>query len=237
MPKTTLLKTISRTLRIPFNRRSALRRLRTYHQEPRSVPETVDWAMGFGGSGYFTIHTVQKRSEILALAQEVAELKPRTILEIGTARAGTLLIWAGLASHRVVTCDLFHSSIQKPLLMALPPRNSNCQVVLLTGDSHTSHFRQRVADALGGEKVDFLFIDGDHTEVGVEQDYEDYKEFVRPGGLIAFHDIVEAQAIPTNEVYPFWERVKQGRDYKEFVDDKGQTGFGIGTLRVPADLS
>lgn len=193
--------------------------------------------MTFGGSGFLTIHTVQKHSEILALAQEVAELKPRIILEIGTARAGTLLIWAGLASDRVLTCDLFHSPAQRPLLEALPPRDSGCQVSLLTGDSHTPEFKQRVASALGREKVDFLFIDGDHTEAGVEQDYEDYKEFVRPGGLIAFHDIVAKQAIPTNQVYPFWERVKQGSDYKEFIDDLEQTGFGIGLLRVPLSSS
>lgn len=193
--------------------------------------------MTFGGSGFLTIHTVQKHSEILALAQEVAQLKPRIILEIGTARAGTLLIWAGLASDRVLTCDLFHSPAQRPLLEALPPRDSGCQVSLLTGDSHTPEFKQRIASALGSEKVDFLFIDGDHTEAGVEQDYEDYKEFVRPGGLIAFHDIVAKQAIPTNQVYPFWERVKQSRDYEEFIDDREQTGFGIGLLRVPSTSS
>jgi predicted O-methyltransferase YrrM len=193
--------------------------------------------MTFGGSGFLTIHTVQKHSEILALAQEVAELKPRIILEIGTARAGTLLIWTGLASDRVLTCDLFHSPAQIPLLEALPPPDSDCQVSLLTGDSHTPEFKQRIASALGSEKVDFLFIDGDHTEAGVEQDYEDYKEFVRPGGLIAFHDIVAKQAIPTNQVYPFWERVKQSRDYEEFIDDREQTGFGIGLLRVPPTSS
>jgi len=193
--------------------------------------------MTFGGSGFLTIHTVQKHSEILALAQEVAQLKPRIILEIGTARAGTLLIWAGLASDRVLTCDLFHSPAQRPLLEALPPRDSGCQVSLLTGDSHTPEFKQRIASALGSEKVDFLFIDGDHTEAGVEQDYEDYKEFVCPGGLIAFHDIVAKQAIPTNQVYPFWERVKQSRDYEEFIDDREQTGFGIGLLRVPPTSS
>jgi len=237
MPKISYLKNLSRTLRAPFHRQWSFRRLRKYHEERRSVPELVNWALTFGGSGFLTIHTVQKHSEILALAQEVAQLKPRIILEIGTARAGTLLIWAGLASDRVLTCDLFHSPAQRPLLEALPPRDSGCQVSLLTGDSHTPGFKQRVASALGKEKVDFLFIDGDHTEAGVEQDYEDYKEFVCPGGLIAFHDIVAKQAIPTNQVYPFWERVKQSRDYKEFVDDREQTGFGIGLLRVPSTSS
>lgn len=176
------LKELSRTLRIPFNRFFAFRRLRQYHASSRSLEETVDWAMSFGRYGYFTITTLQKRSEILALANAVKSLNPRTILEIGTARGGTLLIWSSLASAKVVSCDLVHREPQKALLEALPPPGSNCRVRLLTGDSHAPEFKQRVAAELGGEKVDFLFIDGDHTVEGVTADYEDYREFVRPGG-------------------------------------------------------
>lgn len=47
------LKKISRSLRAPYNRGVALRRLREYHACPRSLEETVDWAMNFGGGGYF----------------------------------------------------------------------------------------------------------------------------------------------------------------------------------------
>ena len=36
--------------------------------------------------------------------------------------------------------------------------------------------------------------------LGVEQDYEDYHELVRPGGLIAFHDIVADEATTSLDV-------------------------------------
>jgi cephalosporin hydroxylase len=229
-----ILKELSRTLRIPFSRFLAFRRLRQYHARPRSIEETVDWAMRFGRYGYFTIHTLQKRSEITALAKAVAALKPKTILEIGTARGGTLLIWASLASERVITCDLVHREAQRPLLGALPPPGSLCRVTLLTGDSHQADFKQRVARELGDRKVDFLFIDGDHTEAGVAQDYNDYREFVRPGGIIAFHDIIENQPFASNQVYHFWKKVKPGQTVEEFIDDPQQCGFGIGIIRVPA---
>lgn len=228
------LKELSRTLRIPFNRYFAFRRLRKYHGAHRSIEETVDWAMNFGRYGYFTIHTLQKRSEIIALAKAVAALQPKIILEIGTARAGTLLVWASIATDKVITCDLVHRSAQRPLLEALPPPGSNCQVKLLTGNSHEAQFKQRVAQELAGQKVDFLFIDGDHTATGVAQDYNDYKEFVRPGGIIAFHDILESQPYPDNQVYHFWKQVKPGAVTEEFVNDAGQCGFGIGIIRVPA---
>jgi hypothetical protein len=85
-----------------------------------------------------------------------------------------------------------------------------------------------------GEKADFLFIDGDHTEPGVEADYNDYKEFVRPGGLIAFHDIIENQPLEINQVYHLWKRIKPGAEVLEFVADPNQCGFGIGVIKVPA---
>ncbi|MFZ0105803.1 MAG: class I SAM-dependent methyltransferase [Thiobacillus sp.] len=226
------LKEISRTLRIPFNRFFAFRRLRRYHAGSRSLEDTVDWAMNFGRYGYFTIHTLQKRPEILALARVVDELKPQTILEIGTARGGTLLIWSRLAAEKVISCDLVHREPQKALLEALPPPGSKCRVKLLTGNSHSTEFKRQVAAELAGKKVDFLFIDGDHTVEGVEADYEDYREFVRPGGIIAFHDIVEKQPFETNQVHQFWQQIRKQTATEEFISDPDQCGFGIGIVRV-----
>ena len=228
------LKELSRTLRVPVNRHFAFRRLRKYHAASRSIEETVDWAMNFGRYGYFTIHTLQKRSEIIALAKAAAALQPKIILEIGTARAGTLLVWSSIATDKVITCDLVHRAAQRPLLEALPPPSSKCQVKLLTGNSHEAGFKQRVAHELAGRTVDFLCIVGDHTETGVGQDYHDYKEFVRPGGIIAFHDIIENQPLPDNEVYHFWKKLKPGQVSEEFINDPKQCGFGIGIIRVPA---
>lgn len=228
-----MLKEISRTLRIPFSRYLAFRRLKEYHAQPRSLEDTVDWAINFGRYGYFTIHTLQKRSEIIALARTVAALKPKIILEIGTARGGTLLIWSSLASQKVISCDLVHRAPQKSLFEALPPPGSTCKVTLLTGNSHDAAFKQRVAQALNGQKADFIFIDGDHTESGVTADYNDYKEFVRPGGIIAFHDIVESQPLATNQVYHLWKKIKPTAVTEEFVNDPKQCGFGIGIVRIP----
>ena len=33
-----------------------------------------------------------------------------------------------------------------------------------------------------------MFIDGDHSEEGCRQDFEDWERFVQPGGVILFHD-------------------------------------------------
>lgn len=229
----TTLKNISRTLRQPFNARYAFRRLEEYHARPRSLDEVVDWAMHFGGNGYMRVKTMQIPSEITRLARAVSDLQPKTILEIGTASGGTSLIWSHLASDRVITCDLKDMTRQSPLFTRFPPPDSTCAVTLLSGDSHSPAFRERVARELDGTPVDFLFIDGDHTETGVTADYNDYREFVRPGGLIAFHDIVENQPLEINQVYHLWKKLRQVADVEEFIDAPDQCGFGIGILRVP----
>lgn len=226
-------KSLSRKLRLPLHRRYAKQRLKEYHAEKRTLEEVIDWAMHFGGKGHMKVQTLQIPQEITQLAQAVQALQPKIILEIGTARGGTLLLWSYLASEEVIACDLNDMSVQAPVFTQFPPPNSKCKVTLLSGNSHESAFKQRVASALAGRRADFLFIDGDHTEGGVEDDYEDYKEFVRPGGLIAFHDIVEKQPLATNQVYHFWKRLKPQVEAREFVANPNQCGFGIGLVKVP----
>lgn len=226
------LKTLLRRLRMPINRRHAFRRMAEFHRQPRSLQEVVDIAMDLGTKGLMRISTQQVGSEIHALAEQVAALKPQRILEIGTARGGTLLIWAQLASEQVVSCDLNDMRDQEPVYARFPPEGSSCRVSVLSGDSHSKELKNQVVEALDGQQVDFLFIDGDHTDEGVTADYLDYKELVRPGGLIAFHDIVESQPLETNQVDRLWKKLKPLAETKEYIGSPDQCGFGIGVLHV-----
>jgi hypothetical protein len=38
------------------------------------------------------------------------------------------------------------------------------------------------------DQIDFLFLDGDHSERGVQRDWDDWHQYVIPGGVVAFHD-------------------------------------------------
>lgn len=226
------IREFGRWLRIPFNRRHAMRRLREFHAKERSIEEIVRWAMNFGTRGKFRVKTTQIPSEIAGLATEVAKLEPKVIVEIGTYEGGTSLIWAQLASDLVVTCDINPPGPRGELIKAFPPPVSGCRVSILTGDSHDADFAARIEHELGGGKVDFLFIDGDHTEAGVESDYRTYLHLVRAGGIIAFHDIAEKQDQAGNEVQHFWKRLAGEAVTEEIIENPAQTGFGIGIVRV-----
>lgn len=226
-------RTLSRDLRAPLHRKRAFELLNQLHSENLPLEGVVERAIKLGTKGWYRVRSLQVLSEITALAREVAALKPKVILEIGTARGGTSLIWAHLAEKKLVTCDLLDKKGFADLVRAFPPPGSKCDVSVVIGDSHSPEFLERVRKELDGEPVDFLFIDGDHTEAGVRQDYEFYSPLVRPGGLIAFHDIVDDQPLPTNQVQHFWKKLIPGKDIKEFIDSRDQCGFGIGVLRVP----
>ena len=229
------LRTLSRWLRAPLHKQQARRLLAQLHAERPGLETLVQRASRLGSHGFYRVSTLQIPFEILGLAKEVRALEPRVILEIGTARGGTALIWAHLARELVLTCDIEGSARFSAFLRSFPPPGSKCRVTPLVGDSHAAEFLERVKRELAGRPVDFLFIDGDHTEAGVEQDHRTFGPLVRPGGLIAFHDIVEKQPRPTNQVQHYWRRIRTVHPNSEFVQDREQVGFGIGLIRVPAE--
>ena len=91
---------------------------------------------------------------------------------------------------------------------------------------------------LGGHSVDFLFVDGDHEYEGVRKDCNLYGPLVRPGGLIAFHDIVPGDEELVGGVPRFWEEFKRSHETIELVESWDQRAYGIGVVRVdgPAEV-
>ena len=78
--------------------------------------------------------------------------------------------------------------------------------------------------------MDFLFIDGDHSYDGVKKDFEMYSPLLAPGGMIAFHDIVDGPEASVGGVPKFWRELKAGHTHLEFVKSWQQGGWGIGVL-------
>jgi hypothetical protein len=64
------------------------------------------------------------------------------------------------------------------------------KLLKLNADSTNLETIKQVKDFLHMNKVDLLFIDGDHSTSSVIQDFENYKQFVSKNGYIAFHDSI-----------------------------------------------
>jgi cephalosporin hydroxylase len=112
------------------------------------------------------------------------------------------------------------------------------RIVSIRGDSRDPKTLERVRSLLRGHPLDLLFIDGDHSYVGVKADFSNFSPLVGTGGLIVFHDIVRDLGnrcgTPTQHytggVPTFWEEIKARHRTSELIEDPGQDGYGIGIV-------
>lgn len=188
--------------------------------------------------GFSVINPVQIREEILNLLTLLNKEKPKTILEIGTARGGTLFLFSRIASEDavLVSIDLPNVSFsggyhwwQRSLYesFALPKQ----EIHLIRKDSHDEKTLDVVKNIFDGKKVDFLFIDGDHSYEGIKRDFEMYSSLVRKNGTIAFHDIVVHPPEIDCGVNRLWDELKSKYEHKEFVKNWDQKHAGIGVIK------
>jgi cephalosporin hydroxylase len=198
----------------------------------RGVQGLVDFVLG---NHYF--RALQVPSELKALGEILAELRPERALEIGTAQGGTLFFLTRLASARatVVSVDLpggmfggGYSARSRWFYQRFARRNQ--RLSLLQGDSHSTEMHRRVKAEFGDRLLDYLFIDGDHRYEGVKSDFEMYGAMVRKGGMVTFHDIVVGKHEMVGGVPQFWNEIKSNYRYDELVNDSKQGGYGIGVL-------
>jgi predicted O-methyltransferase YrrM len=188
---------------------------------------------------YRGVTPIQVRAELLEFAALVQNLCPKALLEIGTRNGGTFFVMCRLADPkaRVISIDLpggrfggGYEFFRMPILRRM--RKSEQRLHLLRADSHKPETQLALANTLQGSQLDLLFIDGDHTYDGVKRDFEMYSEFVKPGGMIAFHDIVHGKEELVGEVRRFWNEIKGGYRHLEIVEDRCQPWGGIGVLFI-----
>lgn len=207
--------------------------------EAGSLEEMLAVPVQFRGRGYYaSLELRQNQAELIALAGFLRGRELKRVCEIGTFRGGSLFIWCQLASRdaHVISVDLAGSLFsgghrRRSLPFFHSFRQPRQRLDFVRGDSHAPAVRAQVAALLGDQRLDLLFIDGDHTYEGVKKDFEDYGPLVRPGGLIAFHDIVRNDAKPEIKVWQLWQEIKQQRESVEFVDpDSRAPRMGIGVV-------
>jgi len=198
------------------------------------VPQLLDYSFDAHRA---CLRPLQIRAEIQQLLQLLHSHQPRRILEIGTANGGTLFLFSRIAAPdcHLISLDLPGGEFgegypvwKMPLYrsFALPGQ----RIDLLRADSHDTSIPPRIQQLLGeNEKLDFLFIDGDHTYAGVKSDFDMYSPLVRPGGIVAFHDIAQHKSDDC-QVTDYWNELKKSHPHQEFIDDGRRGWGGIGVL-------
>jgi predicted O-methyltransferase YrrM len=206
------------------------RKTEEHRADSRQLVRTVfEYADGF-------LAPIQVEDEIVQLVEDVRKIQPRRVLEIGTSMGGTLYLWTRLATEdaTIISADLpagkfggGYSRLRTPIYRKFGRAGQD--VHLLRVDSHDPATRQNIERILDGNPIDFLFIDGDHSYEGVRQDWEMYHDLVRPGGLVAFHDI--ALNYEDTQVKRFWDELKPNVKHREYAYHPRKF-YGIGVVEI-----
>lgn len=147
----------------------------------------------------------------------------KSLIEIGNENGGSISLWLKLWDQVKifgVDADLYGlktSRVDREFRwQSWCTPHSDQRVNITWGDSHSPQTKDGLIKKLAGyglSKVDLMLIDGDHSEAGTEQDYLDYKELVRPGGVIIIEDIHpykldDGTYRPDVMGWKFWDRFK-----------------------------
>jgi predicted O-methyltransferase YrrM len=183
------------------------------------------------------VKPTQIKSEIKALIEFLQEKNLKYILEIGTYMGSTLFLFSQIVAKDsiIISVDLPGGSYGRgypkwriPIYKSFPLLRN--KLFLIRKDSHKLSTLNKVQKILKHNKLDFLFIDGDHTYSGVRKDFVFYSQLVKENGIIAFHDIVIHPPESNCHVNKMWCEIKDKYKSVEFVEDWNQKGGGIGVI-------
>jgi len=210
----------------------------SFGPRPQSLEEVVDYCVDR------PVLMGQVRSEILELGNLLKALAPKRSLEIGTNYGGTLFLLCAVSAPRasIISVDLPYGPFgggypkRKAAIFRRFPKSGQ-ELHLIRADSHAADTKERVVRLLRSERLDYLFIDADHTYEGVRRDFEMYSPLVRSGGMVAFHDIVTHQQETQCEVERFWNEIKQHYRHQEFVERPSAGAIPIAVTGAPMETS
>ncbi len=114
--------------------------------------------------------------EVWQMLEQVAEIKPKVIVEIGVDGGGFL--------------HTLQEAFKPDLLLGIEIRRRSelDKYKIIYADSTQEETVALLERELGDTPIDFLFIDGDHHYDTVKTEFNLYKHLVRNGGIIGFHD-------------------------------------------------
>lgn len=159
-------------------------------------------------------------------------LRPREVIELGTHNGFSCFAFAEAAKrlgHSITVHALdswegddqagFYGDSVYQSVRAIAAADYDSSVVL-----HRGYFSQTRPD-FAAASADLLHIDGRHGYEDAREDYEQWRDTVRDGGVILFHDIAERRE--GFGVWKLWEELKApGRSFTF------EHGHGLGVLAV-----
>jgi cephalosporin hydroxylase len=141
----------------------------------------------------YDIRLCQHSEEFANWLTMLEELKPRVGMEIGAGQGASSRAFIEFIPtiEKFICLDIQDKAEHYPGMVPIKRKLRifpHPKAVYVKGDSIQLSTRREVVRVLGGEELDFLFIDGCHEFLNICADFWSYSPLVRKGGLVGFHD-------------------------------------------------
>ena len=177
----------------------------------------------------------QDEKEMQQLIKRLHTIKPQRILEVGSLYGGTLWTWMNeFCGTTVVSVDMIADNAEHPKENVLECRKHwerwaielVCLLRYYVGPSDHPEILKAVRKHA---PYDFIFVDAGHKYHEVEADYRNYWPMLRPGGLMAFHDVAYPENDRSIPIGRWWQEIKKSGAYKteEFIPRLDVWGIGL----------
>jgi len=210
-------------------------------------PGNQEFIKGIYTKAHETFEICQGMETPLAMQYILDNIEDRShgFIEIGSAYGGSFFCWASIITggpavsvDKAIEAKTFKHGITTPNdAITVQLRNELWEeffpnrVHVVDGYSQENASIEAVEKILGSHKVDFLFIDGDHSEEITTLDWQNYSRFVRPGGLVGFHDIFHP--VHQKECGKFFRELPNRKwDTGRENHCKAHTETGIGMIHI-----
>lgn len=180
------------------------------------IATDIDFRSGLGDAGWL----------LYGLCRS---MKPAVCVEIGSAR-GQSACFVGMALKEIGAGQLYaidphtrtdwndNGSVDTYEVM-----RANLERLKLLEFVQIVRKTSRDALADWSKPIDLIFIDGDHSYEGVRADWEGFKPFVTPFGLVVFHDTIWNLKPDAR-----WHRSDMG--VPRFIEDLRRNGYQVLTI-------
>jgi predicted O-methyltransferase YrrM len=180
----------------------------------------------------------QIEDEFNELLKFYKSLKPKNVLEIGSLLGWSLRHFINNAEKdaNIISIDLpvrdfvgagdsrvDQQEFGHMILWKRWAKEASVNVFVVPQSSFDQNTLEQVKSIT--PTLDFLFIDGNHMYEAIKHDFEMYSPLVRPGGIVAFHDIAPNEEGGGSK---YWNEIKHNFKHKEILKSPdGLMGIGV----------
>lgn len=148
---------------------------------------------------------------------------PRRVLEIGSDFGGTLYGWIQHAPVGSLIVNVDDRCVDAETWQAWA-RERGSTLHTIRGDSRDA---ATIDAARHHAPYDWIFIDAEHSYAFVSLDWRNYGPMVKPGGVVAFHDINERNGYGVSQL---WREIQAQGEVTQEINAQLPSLCGVGVV-------